>query len=110
MWLMHIHHKGKSGQEVKTVTWNQELKQKPQGNAAHWLASHRVLTFCLGPCWLPSHRMEKERAPPALAARLADPARCFLTTHQDYLPNTGTTHSGLPSPPIINQENAGQTY
>lgn len=32
------HREGKSEQELKAVTWNQELKQKPWRNAAHWLA------------------------------------------------------------------------
>lgn len=34
---------GSSDQELKAESWRQELKQRPQRNAAYWLASDDLL-------------------------------------------------------------------
>lgn len=33
-----VYYRSKSGQEVKAGTWKLELKERPQRNAAYWLA------------------------------------------------------------------------
>lgn len=35
-----VHCQGKPGQELKTRTWRQELKQRPWASTAYWLAPH----------------------------------------------------------------------
>jgi hypothetical protein len=42
---LRANHPGKSEQELKAGAWRQELKQRPWGDAANWLAPRGLLSL-----------------------------------------------------------------